>query len=294
MRTGLLDKSRLFDGADVTLMHRDDRWWMIMGELADPAVPRIDLRAAHLPRGATVDSLEWTIYGQCAPPAPEGGWDATGYHCVSHARGRSGGRWVERLYYASAAAWTDIAGPYSIGFLEWDGSEWFRHPEPVFTATQPWELGTVAEPNLLYHDGRWLLWYCTGLSAGRTQVIGYAESPDGVTGWTGRRIFAADGEFDAVVTGSGSAFDLVTAKHPLSATPGSGDGVWWTHAATLGDWPQPVQLVSTTDGTAWHRDGVWKPSAVRQGDDLVVFFNGSRRQGRSPGLSVGRVHYRLG
>jgi hypothetical protein len=129
MRTTLLDKSRLFDGADVTLLHRDDRWWMIMGELADPAVPRIDLRAAHLPRGATVDSLEWTIDGQCAPPTPEGSWDATGYHCVSHARGRSGGRWVERLYYASAAAWTDITGPYSIG-----------------------------------------------LSADRTQVIGYAES----------------------------------------------------------------------------------------------------------------------
>jgi hypothetical protein len=70
--------------------------------------------------------------------------------------------------------------------------------------------------------------------------------------------------------------------------------VWWTQAATLGDWPQPVQLVSTTDGTPWHRDGVWKPSVVRQGDDLVVFFNGSRREGRSPGLSVGRVHYRLG
>lgn len=294
MRPELLDKARLFDGADVTLMRRDDRWWMIMGELADPAVPRIDLRSAQLPRNATVDSLEWTIDGQCAPPTPPNSWDATGYHCVSYVRGRSGGQWVERLYYASSSAWTDITGPYSIGFLEWDGVEWVRHPEPVFTATEPWELGTVAEPNLLYHDGRWLLWYCTGLSASRAQVIGYAESPDGVTGWTGRRIFAADGEFDAVVTGSGATFDLVTAKHPLTATPGPGDGVWWTQAKTLDDWPAPTQLVSTTDGTSWHRDGVWKPSAVREGDDLVVFFNGSRREGHSPGLSVGRVHYRLG
>jgi len=276
MRTTLLDKARLFDGADVTVMYRDDRWWMIMGALADSAVYRIDLRAAHLPPGATVDSLKWTIDGQCAPRPPVNGWDATGYHCVSYVRGQSGGQWVERLYYASAAAWTDITGPYSIGFLEWDGSQWVRSPEPVFTATEPWELGTVAEPNLLYHDGRWLLWYCAGLSAGRTQVIGYAESPDGVTGWTGRRIFANGGEFDAVVAHSGAAFDLVTAKHPLTATPDSKDGVWWTQAQTLGDWPAPVQLVSTTDGTPWHRDGVWKPSAVRQGDDLVVFSSTAR------------------
>jgi hypothetical protein len=293
MHATLLDKTRLFDGADVTLLHRDDRWWMIMGELADPSVRRIDLRVAHLPPGAAVDSLEWTIEGSCAPRTPANGWDATGYHCVSYVRGRSGGEWVERLYYASSAAWTDITGPYSIGFLEWDGSAWVRHPEPVFTATEPWELDTVAEPNLLYHDGRWLLWYCAGLSADRTQVIGYADSPDGVTGWTGRRIFAADGEFDAVATESGGAFDLVTAKHPLTTAPGAEDGLWWTRGRTLGDWPKPTQLVSATDGTPWHRDGVWKPSAVIQGDRLIVFFNGSRRQGRSPGLSVGRAHYRL-
>jgi hypothetical protein len=122
MRTELPDKARLFDGADVTLLRRDDRWWMIMGELVDPAVPRIDLRAARLPQGATVDCLEWTIDGPCAAPTPADSWDATGYHCVSYVRGRSGGRWVERLYYASSAGWTDITGPYSIGFLEWDGS----------------------------------------------------------------------------------------------------------------------------------------------------------------------------
>jgi hypothetical protein len=133
---------------------------MIMGELVDPAVPRIDLRAARLPQGATVDCLEWTIDGPCAAPTPADSWDATGYHCVSYVHGRFGGRWVERLYYASSAGWTDITGPYSIGFLEWDGSEWVR-------------------------------------------VIGYAESPDGVTGWTGRRIVAADGEFDAAVAHSG-------------------------------------------------------------------------------------------
>jgi hypothetical protein len=62
---------------------------------------------------------------------------------------------------------------------------------------------------------------------------------------------------------------------------------------TLGDRPEPVRLVSTTDGTPWHPYGVWKPSVVRKGNDLVVFFNGSRREGHSPGLSVVRVHRRL-
>jgi hypothetical protein len=85
----------------------------------------------------------------------------------------------------TAAISTSEPTPYSIGFLEWDGSEWVCNLEPVFTATQPWERGTVAEPNLLYHDGRWLLWYCTGLSASRTHVIGYAESPASLAGPVG-------------------------------------------------------------------------------------------------------------
>jgi hypothetical protein len=65
-----------------------------------------------------------------------------------------------------------------------DGA-WQRHPEPVFAATQPFERGTVLEPNLAYAEDRWRMWYGTGLSTSDGQVIGYAESADGATGLAG-------------------------------------------------------------------------------------------------------------
>jgi hypothetical protein len=50
---------------------------------------------------------------------------------------------------------------------------------PVFTATEAWEHGGVYEPNLIYHDGKWKMWYVAGSNhedylAGRSSRI-YTE-----------------------------------------------------------------------------------------------------------------------
>lgn len=39
-------------------------------------------------------------------------------------------------------------------------------PEPVFSASRPWELGTVLEPHVRDADGRWLPHHTAGISAG--------------------------------------------------------------------------------------------------------------------------------
>lgn len=62
------------------------------------------------------------------------------------------GTWVERLYYAGAAE--NPWGPYTIGFLEWDGAQWVDQTKPVFVAQGAWERGSVFEPNFLCHDGK--------------------------------------------------------------------------------------------------------------------------------------------
>ncbi len=96
--------------------------------------------------------------------------------------------WVERTYYAGGAY--QLWGPYATGYLEWDGNAWIDRPAPVFHANEAWEHGSVYEPNVLVHDGRWKFWYVCGWNLGDYLIHGYAENDDGRTNWTRRKIFA--------------------------------------------------------------------------------------------------------
>ncbi|HVI80955.1 MAG TPA: hypothetical protein VM715_22955, partial [Candidatus Acidoferrum sp.] len=70
---------------------------------------------------------------------------------------RARGVWVERIYYAGGAE--QVWGPYTIGYLEWDGTGWVDQHRPVFNPEEEWEHGSVYEPNLVYADGKWKMWY---------------------------------------------------------------------------------------------------------------------------------------
>src|SRR5262249_24325144 len=135
------------------------------------------------------------------PPAPDA-WDATGFHCPSYARGWNpllhGGKggWQERIYYASCQQWS-LEGPYAIGCVEWDGTAWVRRAEPVFKGVESWENNNVAEQYVIYRDGAWRMWYCA--APPNQYLIGYAESPDGLSGWTKRAPFFSQEIFDATV-----------------------------------------------------------------------------------------------
>ena len=300
---GLTGLRNLDTVADAGVTHRRGRWWMVLGGLVR-GERAVQLHAAELPAGATVTDPRWRIVtepddpklaARLAPPPPDGGWDATGYHCPSYVAGRApDGRVVERIYYASSEKWESFLGPYRIGFLEWDGAAWARYPEPVFVAEEPWERDSVLEPNVLYHDGRWLLSYTAGLGQGVRSAAGFAESPDGLGGW--RRIEPAlEDRFDALVVRDGHGFARVTSRHPLDAKFTATDGIWLARGAgPEGPWHGDRQLVRTTDGTPWHDAGVWKPCAVTDHDGLVVFFNGSQRTGSAflgaLGIGVVRVN----
>ena len=83
-------------------------------------------------------------------------WDGKGgRHCPSYVRGWDprAEAWVERIDHAGASE--NLWGPYTIGFLQWDGVQWVDQAEPAFVANEEWEHGSVYEPNLAYHEGRW-------------------------------------------------------------------------------------------------------------------------------------------
>jgi hypothetical protein len=250
-----------------------------------------DIYSASLPAKAAVSATGWKltrdVAGNLSPVAERsvsGGWDGKGgRHCPSYVKGWDPrkGKWVERIYYAGAAE--NLWGPYTIGFLEWDGEKWTDQPEPVFVSNQEWEHGSVYEPNLVYHDGKWKMWYLAGSNYEDYLVHGYAESQDGSTNWTEHAIFAPPEMkmFDFCVRQRGDEFDAIFARVWVGKQTVSPEtGLWWCRAKTpsgrLSDWSQPVQIM-TAENRGWH-SGPWKPSFQFDEQAIeraLVFFDGS-------------------
>src|SRR3974390_3020478 len=177
----VLQKSKIFDPRDAataaygndlldaSVTKRGEEWWMVLAGQAGGS-GATDLYSAKLPKGAPLSAAGWKPFrddaGQLVPLSARlksVPWDGRGgRHCPSYVKGWDHNRetWVERIYYAGAAE--NLWGPYTIGFLEWDGEQWQDQSEPAFGANEDWERGRVYEPNLLYHDGKWKMWYVAG------------------------------------------------------------------------------------------------------------------------------------
>ncbi len=70
-------------------------------------------------------------------------------------------------------------------FDDFSDGLWTKYPgNPVLVRSQPWaESDYVCEPNLLYREGRFHLWFSQMHPPGGGTALGYATSPDGFT-WT--------------------------------------------------------------------------------------------------------------
>ena len=274
---------------DASVVERNERWWMYLAGQAGGYGPT-ELYSASLPPGATLSATGWEITrGAAGELTPAAGrsfsrpWDGDGgRHCPSYVKGWDPGKgeWLERIYYAGAAQ--NLWGPYTIGFLQWNGEKWIDQPEPAFTASEDWEHGSVFEPNLIYHAGKWRMWYVAGSNQEDYLVQGYAESDDGVTGWSKHAVFAPPEMkiFDFCVRQRGESFDAIFARVWVGpGTPPPETGLWWSRAATpsglLSEWCQPIQIM-TAESCEWHA-GPWKPSFQFCDDRALVFFDGLYR-----------------
>jgi hypothetical protein len=300
----VLGKSKIFDprdpstaayGSDLldaSVTKWGEAWWMVLA--GQPAgYGATDLYSAALPEGAALSAAGWKPLrdsaGQLVPLSARqrsAAWDGRGgRHCPSYVKGWDPDRevWVERIYYAGAAE--NLWGPYTIGFLEWDGEQWQDQPEPAFAANEDWEHGSVYEPNLIYHDGKWKMWYVAGSNHEDYLVQGYAESADGRGGWSKHSPFSTPEMkiFDFCVRQRAEEFEAVFARVWM----GRGEmppetGLWWCRAGkpsgVLSDWAEPIQIMTGKD-CGWHA-GPWKPSlqfASDTGRRAFIFFDGSYR-----------------
>lgn len=302
--SSLIRESKIFDPHDPTtaacgsdlldasVARRGDSWWMVLA-----GQPRgegaTDLFCADLPPGTPLGAAGWSPRrndaGELLPLATRDSsapWDGKGgRHCPSWVRGWDPGKraWVERIYYAGSEQ--NLWGPYTVGFLEWDGCQWRDQPEPAFAATETWEHGSVYEPNLIYHNGKWRMWYVAGSSRDDSLIHGYSESDDGRTGWSQPVVFAPPEfrMFDFCVRQRESGFEAIFAR--VAAAGGAvapETGLWWCRcpqpSGSLSDWSQPIQIMTAED-RGWH-SGPWKPSfqfAGPTGRRGVVFFDGLYR-----------------
>jgi hypothetical protein len=250
---------------DCTVVKRDDQWWMFTCGI-DLASWEIDMFSASLPAGVPLSAKGWTITADAGEPhrpavlaskAKSHWWDGKGgRHCPSYVKGwdPEQNAWVERIYYAGAAQ--QFMGPYAIGYLEWDGARWVDQAAPVFFANEYWERGSVYEPNVLYHDGKWKMWFVAGANQNDYLVQGYAESPNGRTNWSAHRIvFAAEEKvFDFCIVPVEDGFDAVFARVNVGKGELPLTGLWWCHAKepspVISDWSEPVRVSGP---------GPWKP-----------------------------------
>ncbi len=280
---------------DSTVIKRGNQWWMYLAGEAQ-GHEGIQLFSASLPEGSPLSVQGWTLTAERDDPAriallagheASKAWDLKGgRHCPSYVRGWDPQRegWVERIYYAGGAE--NLWGPYTIGYLEWDGVQWVDQAEPVFIAEEDWEHGSVYEPNLIYADGKWKMWYVAGSNVEDYLVQGFAESANGRDGWSKHKIFirAEEKAFDFCVRefehDGRQNYEAVFSRVWLGKTgaPAS-TGLWWGESATpssdFKDWSVPVQIMDATD-RGWH-SGPWKPSLQYGEPDstkMFVFFDG--------------------
>jgi hypothetical protein len=256
--------------------------------------PEIQMFSASLPEGKPLSATGWRITPDPKDPARPAivvgksnsrWWDGKGgRHCPSYVKGFDPDQnaWVERIYYAGAAR--DYMGPYLIGYVEWDGEKWLDECAPAFTANEYWERGSVYEPNLIYHDGKWKMWYVAGANQDDYLVQGYAESPNGRTNWSLHEIVfpAEEKVFDFCVIQANGAYEAVFSRVNVSGKPPADPskvGLFWCQAKMpsprMADWSQPVRISDP---------GPWKPCLRYSETDprkMFVFYDAaySRAQG---------------
>jgi predicted GH43/DUF377 family glycosyl hydrolase len=177
-----------------------------------------------------------------------------------------------------------------------DGKSWRRiSGRPVLSAEVPWEKVAVMCPHVLYDEQARLyrMWYSGGEQY-EPNAIGYATSPDGMKWMKDERnpIFQPDPQSDWEkdrVTGcqvirDGSWYLMFyigfrDQQHAQIGVARSKDGI-------TGWQPHPANPIIRSGKDKWDQDAVYKPFAVFDGRQWLLWYNGRRGNIEQIGLAT--------
>lgn len=197
---GLNIATNWFHASDPELFKVGNQWFMLFTSINFLAGggQKLNILVASLPAGEPLSApaSHWQIMkngsGQpnvaLAPTSNSSAWDSDAIETVSYVSGfdPTQGKTVDRLYYLG---WKEQTPPqYKIGMAEYISGAWVKSPNPVLTATQPWEMfngGSFLGDASAYFEastGFWHLYYqSTTTDNGPRTVTVHAWSADGKT-----------------------------------------------------------------------------------------------------------------
>ena len=153
-----------------------------------------------------------------------------------------------------------------------DGISWTKYPDPVLIPTEDWETSGVTHPTVIFHDGKFKMWYAA-LGSG-TWRAGYAESPDGIS-WSK----SPENPLDLPTLGHLGGLDIIFYENNWHLFYHTGEGVQTN-----------IYHVVSDDLTNWHCEEncsafrvsemgfdsvmVIGPSVVKVGNKLLLYYTG--------------------
>jgi predicted GH43/DUF377 family glycosyl hydrolase len=177
-----------------------------------------------------------------------------------------------------------------------DGKTWKRASDkPALSPEQPWELSAVMCPHVLYDESMKLyrMWYSGGEQY-EPNAIGYATSPDGLrwirhpanpifrpepnSAWERQRVTACqvirEGEWYLMFY-----IGFRDVDHAQIGVARSRDGItgWQRH---------PANPILRPGQDQWDHDAVYKPFAVFDGKQWLLWYNGRHGSVEQIGLAL--------
>jgi beta-1,2-mannobiose phosphorylase / 1,2-beta-oligomannan phosphorylase len=264
---------------DVTVLKDDNRYRMWFSWRPHKSIALVESR----------DGIQWSDPVKALTPNTETDWEANvnrpvvirredGYHLWYTGQTRNNS-WIG---YATSE----------------DGVTWKRRSDvPVLAPEQPWEKVAVMCPHVIWNDStkEYRMWYSGGEQF-EPDAIGYATSPDGLN-WkkhSDNPIFRADPsnqwEQDRVTgcqvvrQGDGYLMFYIGFEDRHRARIGvarSSDGItgWQRHQAN------PIIVPGAGK---WDADAVYKPYAIFDGKQWLLWYNGRRGSVEQIGLAIHR------
>lgn len=240
----------------------------------------------------SADGIGWSAPQIVLGPAPTGWEDEVNRPCVLK-RPDGYHLWYTGQVWHAQQADGRYNGRSEIGYAASpDGVHWTRRAEPVLRPDAPWEKVAVMCPDVHWDEAaRQYRMYYSGGEQYEPDAIGYATSPDGVA-WTKRPapIFEADAGHPweqhkvtacQVVQKAGWYYLFYVGfqdiDHAAIGLARSRDGV--TDWQRLPDNP----IVRPTPGS-WDADACYKPYALYDGHQWLLWYNGRREHTEQIGL----------